>query len=447
MNNPTPADAFRYDTTLKLGTHRGNRRVWIEGAHLAKAGFEPGSAFRATFAPESITLERVEVGERTVSSRTRDGKPLPIIDINTAQIAQHFADVERIAVSISRHRIDIKPSRVAAQRAARVLSALAVGVFVGGGLLTEAAKAAGFDTVAAVERCDSYAQIHDANHGGHMMNCSVENAPLEEIARRHRVGLYHAGIPCEFASQIRRNTGNARADSSLVPEAHELGDMAFWNLRAIDILNPHTCVLECVPQFLDTGAGWITRHALARMGYTVDARVFNAADFGAITRRKRAVLVATSFDSVSWPEPFTTSRTLADILLPADDARCGWFTRATESKQWLFRHWEAQTAKGNGLVSAFIRYTDRSLGVIKKRYLNGQGDNPVVIHPTDETRFRWLTVEEIAAVMGLPAGYELGAAKTLAGHVLGQGVEVGAFAHLIRNVTRQQPTATAARVA
>jgi DNA (cytosine-5)-methyltransferase 1 len=437
--NTTPA--FRHDTTLKLGTHRGAPRVWIEGNHLAKAGFNPGDKFRAIFGPESVTLELAADGSRTISSRERDGKTLPIIDINAAELAQAFPQTERIAVRIQTHRIDITPSRVAAMQAARVLTALAFAGFAGGGLMTEAAKAAGFETVAANEVCEQYAEIYSANHGGQMLHSCMSEARLEDIAARHRIGLYHAGIPCEPFSEIRRNTGNAKADSSLAPEAHALGDGTFWALRAVDILNPHTAVFECVPRWLDSGAGLMARHVLTRLGYTVDARVIDSADFGAITRRKRAVMVATAFDAVNWPLASPASRTLADLLLPASDARCEWFTRETASKSWLFEHWEKQTAKGNGLKSAFIRYTDRTVGVIKKRYLNGQGDNPVVVHPTDETRFRWLTLDEIAAIMGLPAGYDLGTAKTIGGHVCGQGVEVDVFAQIFRAVTRQQVAA------
>jgi site-specific DNA-cytosine methylase len=217
--------------------------------------------------------------------------------------------------------------------------------------------------------------------------------------------------------------------------------MAFWTLRAIDIYNPHTVVIECVPSFLESGAGCITQHALRRMGYVVDSRVFNAADYGALTRRKRAVLVATTFDSVDWPAAHSlpkdaVTQPLSCVLLPPGHSDCEWFTRETESKQWLFDHWAKQTAKGNGLVSGFIRYSDETVPVIKKRYFAGQGDNPVVVHPDDPNQFRWLTVGEVKGIMGLPAWYDLGETKTTAGEILGQGVEVTSFTQIIQSVTR-----------
>lgn len=435
MNEP-----YQHDTTLKLGANRGNPRVWIEGNHLLRAGFTPQSKFRATFQPGSIVLELAEDGDRTVSGRTRDGRPLPIIDINAAQIGQMLGDTSRIAVKIRTHRIEITPSRIAGRIAARVLTAVAVGVFVGGGLLSEAAKAAGFNTVAANEISEPFAAIHERNHGGHTLNSCVSEADFEAVLRQHgRVGLLHAGIPCEPYSVIRRNAGNnVKVDKALAPEAHELGDMTFWVLRAVDILNPHTVVLEETPKWLESGSGWIARHALTRMGYNVDARIIDALDLGAITSRKRAYTIGTMHPVVRWPEPVARTQRMQDVLLPPDDPRCEWFTREGGTKSWLFDHWDRQTEKGNGFASQLVRYTDERIGTIKKRYFAGQGDNQVVVHPDDPSRYRWLTICEVKHIMGLPETYDLGEAKTIAGEIMGQGVEVGAVARIIQSVTSNQ---------
>jgi len=429
MNTPD----FLHETTLKVGLHRGNPRVWIEGAALARAGFTPTDRFRATFSAGSIILELDPAGTRTISGRTRDGRTLPIIDMNAAEITAALGSTERIAVKLTTHRIEITPSRIALATAARVLTALAVGLFAGGGLLSHAARAAGFETVAAVERDEAFAEIHALNHGGATLaHCIAETDFAALRARTGPVGLVHAGIPCEPFSTIRRG---AAGTNTAAPEAHELGDMTFWALRAIDQLNPHTALIEEVPAWLDSGAGWIARHALTRMGYTVDARVLDASDFGAITSRRRAFMVATTFPVVRWPEPIAPAAPLASILLDPADPRCDWFGRSTASKRWLFDHWAKQTTKGNGFASAVIHYTDARLGCIKKRYLAGQGDNPVVAHPTAAGLFRWLTLDELKRIMGLPDTYHLGTAKTTAGEILGQGVHVGAAAHLIRSIT------------
>lgn len=425
---------YAHDTTLKLGEHRGNRRVWIEGQTLARAGFAPSDAIRATFEAGRIIIERDPTGERTVSGRTRNGRALPIIDICAGQVANSLGDVPCIAVKIRHHRIVIEPSRVSGMVAARVMTAIAVGVFAGGGLLSEAARAAGFRTVAAVEVSPDFAEIHERNHGGHSCVQCVSEADFHALRASYGpIGLLHAGIPCEPFSVIRRNAGDNTKTARSTPEAHEHGDMTFWALRAVDILNPHTVVFEQVPGWLDSGAGWIARHTLARLGYTVDARIIDSAAHGALTSRKRAVLVATAYPSVRWPEPVARVASLSDILHAPDDPRCEWFDRA--GKGWLFDHWDKQTAKGNGFASDVIRYGQTTAPTIKKRYFAGQGDNPVVAHPDRPGVYRWLTLAEVAAIMGLPPSYDLGDTKTHAGEVLGQGVEVRTFTAIINSIT------------
>jgi DNA (cytosine-5)-methyltransferase 1 len=449
MNQP-----YQYDTELKLGQNRGKPRVWIEGKALAAAGFLPGTKFRVVFQPNDgmsaahVALYAVDVDDavcegddvRKVSGKERESGPHPIIDMNTSELDKVFPGVARIAVRMTPGQIVITPARTLAQKAKRVATAVAVGLFVGAGLLSQAAKAAGFDTRAAVEVNEDYAKLHDENHGGYMMNSCISDACVEDAAKLiGPVGLLHAGIPCEPFSVARRNTGNARADKTLVPETHELGDMTFWALRAVDIFNPHTCVFEEVPQYLESGAGQILLHALRRMGYTVDWRLINPMDYGAMTARKRAVIVATTFDSVDWPVPLTDSErpvlSMASILHPVDDVRCEWFTR--ETKPWPWEHWEKMKERGNGLISQRVAYTDTKCPTITKRYFAGQGANPVVQHPDHPETLRWFTIDEVKQIMGLPADYFLGEAKTIAGEGLGQGVEVSSFTQIIRSVTRR----------
>ena len=59
------------------------------------------------------------------------------------------------------------------------------------------------------------------------------------------------------------------------------------------------------------------------------------------------------------------------------------------------------------------------------------------LFPDNPHRHRWLTLDEVRRLMGVPDHYELGSAKTVAGEVLGQGVEVATFTRLIQSVTRK----------
>src|ERR1700688_4216709 len=152
-----------------------------------------------------------------------------------------------------------------------------------------------------------------------------------------------------------------KKDKSLPPEAHDHGDMVFWGLRAIDATNPYTVVIENVPDFLKSGAGYILQAVLRRMGYFVDARVINPVDYGELTARKRAIIVGRTGSPVVWPTPHPATRTLGAILEDNNE----WFDRTT--KMWLYEHWDKQAAKGNGFPSQQVMADSLQVGTIKKR--------------------------------------------------------------------------------
>ena len=421
-------------SVIKLGQHRGNPRIYLEGRWLIDSGFEPGTLYDIEYASNRITIRGDDSGSgRRVSSK-KDGA-FGVIDLNCSKLAEVFDNISKLTVRSDIGCITITPARTIVQRARRVLTAAAVALFAGGGLLSQASEAAGFEIVAAVEINAKYADIYQANHGGRMYNCSVEEVPWDELARLAPIGLLEMGIPCEPFSAIRRLDRGSQIKRSrqLPPEAHELGDMVYWALKATDVVNPHTVIVEQVPQFLESGAGLILRLALQRMGYAVDARIVNPLAFGELTGRKRAVIVATSFDEVRWPEVVARPRQLGEVLDNVPDDNELWFNR--ETKPWLYEHWERQTARGNGFEPPKLTATCTSCPTIKKRYFAGQGDSPVVQHPRKIDHHRWLTLDEVRRLMGLPDKYDLGSAKTITGEVLGQGVQIDTFTQIIRSVT------------
>lgn len=421
-------------STIQLSQSHGRPRVWLEGKWLITYGFTPGGKVRVQYSPNRVTVS-TGGSDRTITPK----RGAAVLDLNNDQLGAAFANTTHLQVVATAGQLVITPARTARQRAARRLTRTAVSLFSGGGLLSQAAMEAGFIPREAVEVDPKYAEIYEVNHPGVTMHAaSVADVDFEAMRDRvGSVGLLEMGIPCEPYSRVRRldRGGQVKRDASLPPEAHELGDMVFWALKAVDVLNPYLVVAEEVPDFLSAGAGHVFQHALRRMGYAVDARVLDAADYGALTARRRAVIIATTAAEITWPTPLPRSRTLAEVLLPPDHPSLEWFTRAT--KGWLYDHWDTQTARGNGFAAPVIEYDAATIGTIKKRYLAIQGDNQVIGHPADRhlprdrRRLRLLTVEEIARLQGLPGGYHLGTTKTSAGEVLGQGVQVDLFRQVI----------------
>jgi len=420
-------------STTTIGNHRSNPRIWLEGKWIRKAGFDCGQKIKIDIHTNQITIEPDQSGDHKVSGKKKG--TVPVIDLNTSKINDAFNTSDTVQVTAGNNKITITPAYTAVLMSCRELVKTEASMFSGGGFLTLAAKLCGFTPKLAVEIDPVYAGLYEHNHPeAHMYNMSVSEVPYGDLEQFKPIGLFTAGIPCEPFSKIRRlnRGGQDKRDKSLVPESHELGDMTFWCLRNIEALNPHTVVLEEVPGFIDSGAGQILLHVLKRLYRNVEAKILNPLNYGSLTGRNRTVIIATDRPIV-WPVEHKTSRSLGDIFDQSNEHE--WFDR--ESKKWLFDHWERQTAKGNGFASQVYTAESDHIGTIKKRYFAQQGDNPVIKHPTEEGMYRWLTLNEVKRLHGIPDNYYLGDAKTVAGEVIGQGVVVDLFKDIIESVTAQ----------
>jgi len=397
---------------IKLGRTRGRARVYLQGRWLVKAGFQVGAALAVTFGQGRVVLALG--GDRTVSGKS----DVPVIDVTGAQLEQALSGASDLVVRARNGQLVITPSRTAAKLASRCRNGKEGAIFAGAGLLSEAARQAGYAPAWAIEWDERYADAYERNHPGAVMHCqSVSEVAVADLSP---VELLTIGVPCEPFSTKRQKGGQ-------VPEAHELGDMTAWALILVDAVNPATVVVENVPGYLTSGAGMIMQHALRRMGYQVEARVIDPADHGQLAGRRRAVILATSGAAPRFQAPSDSVARLGDVLDP--DAG-EWFDRT--SKPWVFAHWDRQRAKGNGFTEGRVLTADTTrVPCLSKRYLNGQGDGVVVAHPTKPDTYRWLTLGEIRTLHGVPEHYQLPGAKTVAGEVLGQAVVVPVWRDLI----------------
>lgn len=432
----------RYSTTT-IGQNKNAPRVWLEGKYLLNAGFTPAKNIEVEFSPNQIIVTLNPSGPRKISSK-RDGR-IPVLDLNSNAIAEAFGNVEVLQVKISEGCITLTPTETERLRSGRCYNGKEGSVFSGGGLLTQAAKQAGYESSFAIEIDPNYAEIFEFNHPDtQIFNTSIEDVPLDALPE---VELLTLGIPCEpysTARQLDRKTG-AKRDRSLPPEAHPLADLSIWACLLIRKLNPATIVIEEAPAYLTSGAGFLMQSFLKRCGYTVEARVIDPRQYGEITGRIRSVIVAHSGSNFRWPEPVNTVRTFSEIRDDESTLEDKYFT--AETKAWLTNHWSNQAAKGNGFTSAQLDDQSTSVPCISKRYMAGQGTGAVVKHRERNQTWRWLTLNEIRKLHAVPESYYLGEDQsvTRAGEILGQGVIVSFFQKIIA-ATRQLGTAIANHV-
>ncbi len=409
-------------TVLSIGENKGAPRIWHEGKWLELAGFYRGVKIKVSYLERQIINDIDNQGDRIVS-----GKNYPLIDLNNNRITEVFDKEKQVRVIVNVGQIIITSTKKALRKEQRLAnnSKTYGSLFSGVDLFGVAAQKAGYKSKWAIEINEKYADLWLANHKGTMHNLDISDIDLSEL---EQVELLIAGIPCEAFSIARRNQGKG------LYEEHENADLSMFFLMIVEAINPKTIVLEEVPAYLKSGIGTATIAALKRMGYTVESKIISGAEYGELTVRRRAVIVASTKDKIEFPDQVESDRTMKEILLPYDHPDCEWFTE--ETKPWIFKHWKEQKAKGNNFVSQFILEETKQVQAITKRYFAGQGSNPVVKHPLKEDTFRWLTLNEVKMIMGLPESFDLGTSKTIAGEAMGQGVLVNTFKKIIEVVTQ-----------
>lgn len=181
----------------------------------------------------------------------------------------------------------------------------------GGGASLGIQMALGRGPDVAINHDPAAVAMHAANHPGTAHHCKsvFDVSPLEAAAGRP-VGLLHASPDCTHFSR-------AKGGRPVSPRVRDLAwvvvDWASW-------VRPRVITLENVSEFVTWGpvcpeklqpireqAGETFREfigQLQRLGYAVEWRTLNAADFGAPTSRRRLFLVARcDGQPIRWPEP------------------------------------------------------------------------------------------------------------------------------------------------
>lgn len=148
-------------------------------------------------------------------SSKRKGR-ISVLDLNSSALSKAFGAITTLQVHITVGVITLTPSQTDVLRETRCRNGKEGSVYSGAGLLTEAARLAGYTPAFAIEVNPQYAEIFENNHDAKMFNLSVEDTPLDQLPA---VELLTLGVPCEPYSLARRRdrvTGAKRDRSLLV---------------------------------------------------------------------------------------------------------------------------------------------------------------------------------------------------------------------------------------
>lgn len=155
--------------------------------------------------------------------------------------------------------------------------------FSGGGLVEEGLKGI-IDPVVAVEYDEKISGVYCNNFGQHIVTADVRDVDPKELVKQidGEVEYFHASPVCKNYSQAKSNHAEVELDKETAASTAEF----------INAIKPKVVTIENVKGYKDSDAMKTITDALDANGYTWDADVYNAADYGGYTNRERLIVRA-----------------------------------------------------------------------------------------------------------------------------------------------------------
>lgn len=160
-------------------------------------------------------------------------------------------------------------------------------LFAGCGGMALGFKNAGFRSVLANEwdkdACDSLR----ANITDRVLNCAIQ-----EIEKFPKADVVAGGPPCQGFSNLGERVPKDPRNQ-------------LWRhyLRCVEQVSPKVFVLENVPPLLKSAEYQELRRIAESLGYKVEGRVLNTADYGVPQTRKRAIVIGSRVGEPTFPAP------------------------------------------------------------------------------------------------------------------------------------------------
>jgi len=196
-----------------------------------------------------------------------------------------------------------------------------VDLFSGVGGLSCGFTMAGAHTVAAVEHDRDIAECYAKNHPTtEVINSDISVLDPQILAdkfAKNKPQIIVGGPPCQGFSQKGKRL-------FLEDDRNYLFQ---YFCRLVDRVRPEAFCIENVPTILTAQKGYFfdrIRSDLASFGYTLSAKILNAADFGVPQTRRRAFIVGVRRGiNFRFPEPLNQRVTLQDALSDLPKLRSG----------------------------------------------------------------------------------------------------------------------------
>ena len=297
--------------------------------------------------------------------------------------------------------------------------------FSGGGLVEEGLKGI-IDPVIAVEYDEKISGVYRNNFGQHIVTADVRDVDPRELVKQidGEVEYFHASPVCKNYSQAKSNHAEVELDKETAASTAEF----------INAVKPKVVTIENVKGYKDSDAMKTITDALDANGYTWDADVYNAADYGGYTNRERLIVRAVREGKL--PEK------------PKKMARkSGWYEAVadiiptlTEKKNGV-APWMDIRLKADGID---WRNIDKPLYVMGSAYADGKVPHAFAdeLLPTLRTKSGDVIVmpdgkvyramgRVLARVSGVSDDYKMPFSENLSHTIIGNGIPIQLTEHVI----------------
>lgn len=297
--------------------------------------------------------------------------------------------------------------------------------FSGGGLVEEGLKGI-IDPVVAVEYDEKISGVYRNNFGQHIVTADVRDVDPKELVKQidGEVEYFHASPVCKNYSQAKSNHAEVELDKETAASTAEF----------INAVKPKVVTIENVKGYKDSDAMKTITDALDANGYTWDADVYNAADYGGYTNRERLIV-----------------RAVRDGKLPAKPKKMahksGWYEvvadiipTLTEKKNGV-APWMDIRLKADGID---WRNIDKPLYVMGSAYADGKVPHAFAdeLLPTLRTKSGDVIVmpdgkvyramgRVLARVSGVSDDYKMPFSENLSHTIIGNGIPTQLTEHVI----------------
>lgn len=297
--------------------------------------------------------------------------------------------------------------------------------FSGGGLVEEGLKGI-IDPVVAVEYDEKISSVYRNNFGQHIVTADVRDVDPKELVKQidGEVEYFHASPVCKNYSQAKSNHAEVELDKETAASTAEF----------INAVKPKVVTIENVKGYKDSDAMKTITDALDANGYTWDADVYNAADYGGYTNRERLIV-----------------RAVRDGKLPEKPKKMahksGWYEAVadiiptlTEKKNGM-APWMDIRLKADGID---WRHIDKPLYVMGSAYADGKIPHAFAdeLLPTLRTKSGDVIVmpdgkvyramgRVLARVSGVSDDYKMPFSENLSHTIIGNGIPTQLTEHVI----------------